>query len=148
MERGRQANRRRAILILMRLLFLRHDRLDHQQMLGPAVRHDLRQVGAFQHLARGEHIARFCFARRGNLCTTLGQLRHQLHCGKALQYPANTGAAHAKGFRQRLFRQFIARQQPVLHYRFHQRIVNVIVFIFSKVGGFGADHHAAPCTVE
>ncbi|MOA35727.1 hypothetical protein D3C78_1572000 [compost metagenome] len=79
-------------------------------MLFFAVGNHLRQVGALQHFSRLENIRRFVLPRRGDLCTTFGQLSDQLHCGKALQHPPDAGSADAKSLRQRFLRQFAAGQ--------------------------------------
>ncbi|QJW57485.1 hypothetical protein HL670_04394 [Serratia plymuthica] len=156
---GRQTNGRRAVLIAVRLLFLRHDAFHRQQMFFATGGNHRRQIGALQHFARLENVRSLILPGRCHLCTTLGQVGNQLHCGKALQHPPDPGAADAKGLRQRLFRQFAAGQQPVFDNRLHQLVVNMIVFIFSEISGLlpeprgvdadrRADHFAAPCTVR
>jgi hypothetical protein len=85
--------------------------------------------------SRLEYLGCLVLPGRSDLCTTFGQLGHQLHCGKALQHPTDPGSAHAEVLGQGFFRQFAAGQQPMFDNGFHQRVVNMIVFIFNEISG-------------
>ena len=129
------ADRRRAVVRRMGLLFTLNNVLQRRQMRRLTARDHIGEIGDLEQRPGAKDRLGLFHARAGDVCTTFGRQRDQLHSGESLQHLSDAGAAHGEHFRQRLFRQFAARRQLMFDDSRHQRLVNAFVLILQRWRG-------------
>ncbi len=119
------ADRRRAVVRRMGLLFTLNNVLQRRQMRradsARSHRGDWRPRAAPGCERSPGTLPR---ARAGDVAPRLGVNVTSCNSGESLQHLSDAGAAHGEHLRQRLFRQFAARRQLMFDDSRHQRLVN------------------------
>ena len=123
-----------------RRVWFNYRNLRDDQMRRLAARDHIGEIGDLEQRPGAKDRLGLFHARAGDVCTTFGRQRDQLHSGESLQHLSDAGAAHGEHLRQRLFRQFAPRQQLVFDNRGHQRLKDGFVFVLQVWRGVQTVH--------